>query len=147
MWKKKDEIIIYGKKDNNRIVFSFSNGYRANYVVLIDYCTNIEEKILCRKVLDTYYSCFLACSGAVFLQNLIFWTKNQGNTTNCEISKIHKVSFKLFKSHTEIQTFQVTDTKEILCAKNINNKRLNVVNWTLVILKRFLVLSVLMLWQ
>ena len=120
--KKKDEIIIYGKKDNNRIVFSFANGYRANYAVLIDYCTDIEEKILCRKVLDTYYSCFLACNGAVFLQNLIFWTKNQGNTTNCEISKIHKVSFKLFKSHTEIQTFQVTDTKEILCAKNINNK-------------------------
>ena len=40
--KKKDVIIIYGKQGNNIIIFTYTNGLKTNYRILIDYCTKIK---------------------------------------------------------------------------------------------------------
>ena len=50
---KKDEIIIYGKQGNNIIIFTYANGLKAYYRILIDYCTKIEDKIVYKKILNS----------------------------------------------------------------------------------------------
>ena len=50
---KKDEIIIQGKQGNNIIIFIYPNGLKANYGILIDYCTKIEDKIVYKKILNS----------------------------------------------------------------------------------------------
>jgi len=117
---KKDEIIIYGKQGNNKISFTFANGLNKNYTVLIDYCTSIEDKILCRKLLNSYYFCYVTCNGEVYLQALLFRTKAKDTTSNCIFFKRLKVTFKRFKTHTDVKLYKIGDNKDMLCAKNIN---------------------------
>ena len=120
---KKDEIIIYGKKDNNKIILTYVYQLKTYQEIQLDCSTNIEDKIVCKKLTNSYYSCAYICNGQVYLQILIYRTKVTQTTTNCELSKGLKVTMSLFISHTEVELFETDNNKrDILCAKNINTK-------------------------
>ena len=99
---KKDAIIIYGKQGKNIIIFTYANGLKANYAILIDYCTKIEDKIKCRKILNS------------IIPVMLHEIEGINTTTNCEFFKRLKVSFGPFKAHIEIEIFKTADTKNIL---------------------------------
>ena len=118
---KKDEVVIYGKKGNSKMIFTYV--YKLLKSVEVEtYCSDLEDKIICKKLLNSYYSCAGICNGQVALHIFSYITKSSGTTTNCEM--IFQTNIKLLKlsSHTNIEVYETTeDTINIICAQNINS--------------------------
>ena len=84
---KKDEIIIYGKQGNNIIIFTYTNGLKTNYRILIDYCTKKEDKIVCWKILNIIILVMLHEMGMFIYKFYFIGQKIINTNTNCEFFK------------------------------------------------------------
>ena len=117
---KKDEVVIYGKKGNSKMIFTYIYKLKKSLEIETD-CSDLEDKIICKKMLNSYYSCAGICNRQAALYIFSYITKSSGTTTNCEM--IFQTNIKLLKlsSHTNIEVYETTeDTINIICAQNIN---------------------------
>jgi hypothetical protein len=123
---KKDEIIIYGKKGNNKLIFTFAYKLNTYQEKEIDSsAVKIEDKLVCRKLENSLYSCTITCDGQIYIYYLIYRAKVSGTTSNCELFKKVRVQLKRFTSHSNVELYKTANnTKDILCAKNINSKEI-----------------------
>jgi len=121
---QKDEIIIYGKKGSNKIIFTYVYKLRTYQEVEIDSTTdNIEDKMFCKKLLNSFYSCAITVNGQIYIYIFVYRTTALGTTTNCQMFKRIRIKLSRFTSHSEVEMYTTDiDTQDILCAKNINNK-------------------------
>ena len=117
----KDEIIIYGKKESSKIVFTYVYKLRKSFIIDTK-CSDLEDKMHCKKLLNSYYSCASICNGEIILYFFSYLTTSSYTTSDCEMSYKNYLNFKNFKSHTSIEVYETTDnTKDLICAKNINS--------------------------
>jgi len=121
---KDDEIIIYGKSGTKKLIFTYVYKLKLFKEIEIDKTfTNIEDKIICKKLLNSFYSCAVIGDGQIYLFILIYKASSAGTTTNCELFKRLRVKLSRFFQHTEVEIYPTDiNTKDILCAKNINTK-------------------------
>ena len=117
----KDEIIIYGKKESGKIILTYVNQLRKSFIIDTQ-CPYLEDKMICKKLLNSYYSCASICQGEILLYLFTYLTKTTATTTNCEMSYKSSLGFPDFKSHTNIEVYGTSDnTIDLICAKNINS--------------------------
>jgi len=120
---KQDEIIIYGKKGNNKVVFTYAYKLKTYQEIEIDCSPNIEDKLACKKLLNNFYSCAITCNGKIFIYILVYRAKKSGTISNCELFQEARVQLSQFVSHTEVELYKTAiDTTDIICAKEINTK-------------------------
>ena len=120
---KQDEIIIYGKKGNNKVVFTYAYKLKTYQEIEIDCSPNIEDKLACKKLLNNFYSCAITCNGKIFIYILVYRAKKSGTISNCELFQEARVQLSQFVSHTEVEMYKTAiDTTDIICAKEINTK-------------------------
>jgi hypothetical protein len=120
---KMDEILIYGKKGNNKVVFTYSYKLNTYQEIEIDCSTNIEDKLVCKKLLNSFYSCAITCNGQIYIYILVYRAKKLGTISNCELFQEARVKLSQFISHTEVEMYKTAiNTTDIFCAKEINTK-------------------------
>ena len=79
--------------------------------------------IICKKLLNSYYSCVGICNGVVVLQIFSYISKSSGTTTNCEMVFSNNIKMSKLSSHTNIEVYETTENNiDIICAQNINSR-------------------------
>ena len=115
----KNEIIIYGKKENN-IYFYYINN-QTEYEVKINE-PHIREQISCKLIDSVRYICAYNCNSKVRLAYFIL------------VKNVNKIEFSL-KTYKEIQQLQnkdnitlfdtINNEDKIICTRNIYNNKIN----------------------
>ena len=117
----KNEIIIYGKS-SLYITFSFILN-QASDKILINF--NMDDQISCKLLLNAEYICAFIYSKKVYLYTFAYVIKTQILSNKCELMKIGNIEVNIMNTHTKVTLYDTTENQiKILCAKNINNNKI-----------------------
>ena len=116
---EQNEVIIYGKKDSNYIMFSFiTRKYSGSFSVY----TGIEDHISCKSLENSEYLCAVIYNEMAYFYIIVYVTQLSIIADICELSKINTVKLEKFNSHTQIEMYNTnTNNMKIVCAKNKSN--------------------------
>ena len=128
---KKNEVIIYGKKGTDHIIFTFIMK-ETNYDIKIA-TPNPEDKIVCILFLNSLYGCGVISNGQIYFYLYGIIPKNSVINSSCEIKQLKYYRFTSFTSHTEVEIYKESSNNFIfiLCAKNINTNIIECLRCTL----------------
>ena len=128
---KKNEIIIYGKKGSNNLVFSFiSQAYSKEFYI----SGNFEEKISCQIYQHSIYLCFFMKNKQLYYNVYVYaTTTNDLSNSKCELKQIGLNYFApLMTNKTWAETY---NTNKIIdkrvCFKSLNNLKIECIYYTL----------------
>ena len=113
---EENEVIIYGKKGTNYLVFTFLKK-KVSYKFEIN---GIEDKIDCKILQTRDYLCALTVSKKVYLYFHSYLTNNEGS---CSLKRGNKDTLT---THTYVQLFDydINNQRYLFCAKNINSNNI-----------------------
>ena len=113
-----NEIIIYGKRDSNYIMFSFiSRKYSDKFSIY----ANSEDQISCKCIDNSEYVCGVVYNSNVYLYIVVF-VRSVPILNTCELDNINNYIIGTFNNHTQVEIYDTTQKNmKIICAKNKSN--------------------------
>ena len=117
----KNEIIIYGKS-NSYITFSFILNEDSEKILIN---LNMEDQISCKLLTNSEYICAVIYSKKIHLYIFAYVIKTQVIGNVCDLVKIGDKEVSIMNTHTKVTLYDTNQNeKKILCAKNINNNKI-----------------------
>ena len=111
------EVIIYGRGNRLYIVFSFIQKLKSYSILLSS--TSMEEKMSCKKIENGQYLCAVLYG---YIVQIYLFSHLSINYSECEMRiSFHSSLSNLLNHHTNLDLYDTdTDTKKIVCAKNLD---------------------------
>ena len=124
---EKDEIIIYGKKGSNKIIFTFIVKKISEEIETS--CNNLEDQIICRMFLNGMYLCVISCDDQVYIYRITYERKFSFTGNKCTLQISNRIRIPKFSSHINVEVYRTKNENiDIICSKNKNTNIINCIN-------------------
>ena len=117
----KNEIIIYGKRNANSIIFSFILNENSDSFNV----QAIEDQISCKSLQSAEYVCAAIYNQMVYLYIIVYVTYLQLVVDKCKLNLIKTFQVEPLNTHTQVTLYDTNiNSYKMICAKNLNNNNI-----------------------